>query len=96
MKLSVAFALAALVGGIASAIEWWRSTNVNVRDKTNASPTTIDPAVPPAPFNPKQTSIGSLRAAAEKSAALNSNAALYSGLGVILSAISSLISSAGY
>jgi hypothetical protein len=81
---------AAIAAGIMSAIEWWRASKVPMTDNhpQNAQP---DPSMPPAPYNPKQTSIGSLREAGETSGALNNRAALWAAAGVILAAASTLL-----
>jgi len=85
----------AIAAGVASALEWWRASNVPVTDKQKLTNEQREPSMPAAPFNPKQTSMGGLRDAAVKSGSLNNRAALWAAAGVILTAVANLLTTKG-
>jgi hypothetical protein len=85
----------AIGAGLLSAFEWLRASNVQVTDKPPLIGTIPDPSLPPAAFNPKQTSMGGLRDAAQRSGTLNNRAAVWAAAGVILTAVSQLLAARG-
>jgi hypothetical protein len=93
MKPSIIFASFALLAGLASAGEWWRSGKAKPLQLTLGVPL---PQAPPPQAGRTPVSIGGLDAQAQRSGELNSRAALYSGIGVILSAIASILGSCGF
>jgi hypothetical protein len=94
--LSSACSWIAFAVGLISAFEWWRASNIPVTDDPRAMSNVLDPTLPSAPFNPLQTSMGTLRGAAQRSGALNNRAALWTAAGVILTASSQLLQERGF
>jgi|SRR6185369_7537221 hypothetical protein len=99
MKASLAFAILAMLVGFASAIEWWRASTVKPVEPMPSAPPPISPA--PAVNRPPGIpaggiSMGGMYTQAQRSGEINSRAAFYSGIGVMLSGAASIASAFGY
>lgn len=99
MKASLLFAVLALFAGLASAIEWWRASTVKPADPRPSAPPP-DPAAlavdrPPG-IPAGGISMFGMHSQTQRSGEINSRAALYSGIGVMLSGAASILSSYNY
>lgn len=102
MKLSVALAVLAMLVGLASAIEWWRASTVQPAKPNPPAP--LPPVgLPPAPHLPRPPGVPEggismlgMHTQTQRSGEINSRAALYAGVGVMLSGASSVLGGFGY